>query len=159
MRKYKSAVIIKARAYFLIGADHDDVIQEGMIGLYKAIQEYEAEKGASFRTFSDICITRQMLSAIKAASRQKHMPLNKYIPFDTEDDCYANSPEDIFIGNESKTHLESIIGKSLTQLEKSVLFLYLEGRSYIEIAQILGKNEKSIDNSIQRVRKKVGKSL
>ena len=166
IEKYKSFVKIKARSYFLIGADKDDVIQEGMIGLYKAIREFDGEKSPSFKPFAELCVVRGMISAIKATQRQKHRPLYQYISLDNEE--YGESavfaigggdPEDIFIGKESKSFLENAIEQKLTPLEKSVLKFFLEGRSYTEIAEITGRDEKSVDNSLQRLRRKVSKLL
>ena len=145
--KYKPLVKAKSRAYFLIGADTEDIIQEGMIGLYKAIRDYDKEKNASFRSFAELCINRQMITAIKAATRQKHQPLNSYISL--------NKP--VLIGQENKNFLENQMEKNLSSFESRVLTLYLQGRSYFEIANMLDKPEKSIDNALQRVKKKLEK--
>ena len=172
--KYKNLVKVKARSYFIIGADNEDLIQEGMIGLYKAIRDYQPDKEASFKVFADLCITRQMITAIKTAARQKHMPLNSYISlnkplFEEESDNeeYVDvlvekripNPEDLFIGKESKNFIEKGISKELTKLEKNVLEFYLQGKSYSEIASIIQKPEKSIDNALQRVKRKLNKFL
>ncbi|NLL70893.1 MAG: RNA polymerase sporulation sigma factor SigH [Epulopiscium sp.] len=170
MNKYKNFVRAKARTYFLVGADRDDIIQEGMIGLYKAIRDYRMDKTTSFHTFAELCVTRQMITAIKAATRQKHMPLNSYISlnkpiFDDESekttllDMMAESkginPEEVFIGQESLAFIEQHLEKSLSNLECKVLALYLQGKSYNEIAKYLNKPVKSIDNALQRVKKKL----
>ncbi len=170
MNKYKNFVRSKARTYFLVGADRDDIIQEGMIGLYKAIRDYRMDKTTSFHTFAELCVTRQMITAIKAATRQKHMPLNSYISlnkpiFDDESekttllDMMAESkginPEEVFIGQESLAFIEQHLEKSLSNLECKVLALYLQGKSYNEIAKYLNKPVKSIDNALQRVKKKL----
>ncbi len=169
--KYKPFVKAKSRAYFLIGADSEDIIQEGMIGLYKAIRDYDKQKNASFRSFAELCINRQMITAIKAATRQKHQPLNTYISlnkpvFEGEsEETYLDllqegallNPEALLIGQENKTFLENQMVKTLSKFESHVLTLYLQGRSYFEIAYILQKSEKSIDNALQRVKKKLEK--
>ncbi len=169
--KYKPFVKAKSRAYFLIGADNEDIIQEGMIGLYKAIRDYDKQKNASFRSFAELCINRQMITAIKAATRQKHQPLNTYISlnkpvFEGEsEETYLDllqegallNPEALLIGQENKTFLENQMVKTLSKFESHVLTLYLQGRSYFEIAHILQKSEKSIDNALQRVKKKLEK--
>lgn len=170
MNKYKDFVRVKTRPYFLIGADRDDILQEGMIGLYKAVRDYNPNKEASFRSFADICVTRQIITAVKASNRQKHMPLNSYVslnrPMYEEDnerstflDLMATSkivnPEEIFIGQENVHNIEEIISKKLSKLEKKVLFLYLEGKSYQDIASEMDKPLKSIDNALQRVKHKL----
>ena len=169
--KYKPFVKAKSRAYFLIGADSEDIIQEGMIGLYKAIRDYDKQKNASFRSFAELCINRQMITAIKAATRQKHQPLNTYISlnkpvFEEEsEETYLDllqegallNPEALLIGQENKMFLENQMVKNLSRFESHVLTLYLQGRSYFEIAHMLKKSEKSIDNALQRVKKKLEK--
>jgi len=165
-------VKIKARPYFIIGADKEDIIQEGMIGLYKAIRDYHPDRETSFKVFAELCITRQMITAIKTANRQKHMPLNDYISlnkpvFEEEADkvTYGDTlagknsvnPEELFIGKESKIFIEESISKELSKLEKSVLDFYLQGKNYSEISAIINKPEKSIDNALQRVKKKLDK--
>ena len=173
--KYKSLVRAKSRAYFLIGADSEDIIQEGMIGLYKAVRDYNEEKNTSFRSFAELCVNRQMITAIKAATRQKHQPLNSYVslnkPVDEEEseqtymDFLQSSsgsllnPEALLIGQENKSFLEDQMVKNLSSFETRVLVLYLQGRSYFEIANVLDKPEKSIDNALQRVKKKLEKFL
>ena len=173
--KYKSLVRAKSRAYFLIGADTEDIIQEGMIGLYKAVRDYNEEKSASFRSFAELCVNRQMITAIKAATRQKHQPLNSYVSLNkpvyeeeseqTYMDFLQNTsstllnPEVLLIGQENKSFLEDQMIKNLSGFETRVLVLYLQGRSYFEIAHALDKPEKSIDNALQRVKKKLEKFL
>ena len=169
--KYKSLVRAKSRAYFLIGADSEDIIQEGMIGLYKAVRDYNEEKNASFRSFAELCVNRQMITAIKAATRQKHQPLNSYVSLNKPvyeeeseqtymDFLQSNSgsllnPEALLIGQENKSFLEDQMVKNLSSFETRVLVLYLQGRSYFEISRVLDKPEKSIDNALQRVKKKL----
>ncbi len=173
--KYKSLVRAKSRAYFLIGADSEDIIQEGMIGLYKAVRDYNEEKNASFRSFAELCVNRQMITAIKAATRQKHQPLNSYISLnkpvyeEESEQTYMDflqssssallNPEALLIGQENKSFLENQMVKNLSSFETRVLVLYLQGRSYFEIAHVLDKPEKSIDNALQRVKKKLEKFL
>lgn len=169
--KYKALVKAKSRAYFLIGADREDIIQEGMIGLYKAIRDYQESKHTSFRVFAELCINRQIITAIKAATRQKHIPLNSYIslnkPAYEEDseqtyldmlkEMELSNPETVLIGQEDKNFIEKHIGKILSDFESRVLSYYLQGKTYFEIAKMIGKPEKSIDNALQRVKKKVEK--
>lgn len=173
--KYKSLVRIKSRAYFLIGADNEDIIQEGMIGLYKAVRDFNEERNASFRSFAELCVNRQMITAIKAATRQKHQPLNSYISLnkpvyeEESEQTYMDflqsssgallNPEALLIGQENKSFLEDQMVKNLSSFETRVLVLYLQGRSYFEIAHVLDKPEKSIDNALQRVKKKLEKFL
>lgn len=171
--RYKKLVRIKARGYYILGGDTEDIIQEGMIGLYKAIRDFNEEKQVNFYSFAVLCITRQIHTAIKSANRQKHIPLNSSLSLDrtvfdeNEDLTYletlSNSeitnPESLVISSENKTALEKHIGDSLSSLEKHVLFLYLRGKSYTEIAAMIGKDEKSIDNALQRIKKKVTKIL
>ncbi|MCK9267981.1 MAG: RNA polymerase sporulation sigma factor SigH [Alkaliphilus sp.] len=173
IRKYKNFVRAKARSYFLIGADREDIIQEGMIGLYKAIRDYRSDKLASFRVFAELCITRQIITAIKTATRQKHIPLNSYISlnkpiYDEESDRTLldvisghkiTDPEELVISREELIHIEEKIGEILSGLEWDVLTLYLQGRSYQEIAYDLGRHVKSIDNALQRVKRKLEKYL
>ena len=171
--KYKNFVRSKARSYFLIGADHEDIVQEGMIGLYKAIRDYRADKLSSFRAFAELCITRQIITAIKTATRQKHIPLNSYVSlnkpiYDDESDrtlldvimeARATNPEDLIIGQENITSINARINEVLSPLEQDVLQLYLDGKSYQEIAEIIGRHVKSIDNALQRVKRKLEKFL
>ena len=171
--KYKNFVRIKTKAYFLIGADRDDIIQEGMIGLFKAVRDYRVEKLASFKGFADLCITRQIITAIKTATRQKHQPLNTYISFSKpifEDDSertlaetltsnVITDPEALFINREQIINIETKMEDVLSGFELKVLLLYLEGKSYVEIALKLEKHIKSVDNALQRVKKKLEKHL
>ncbi len=173
MEKYKGFVKARARTYFLIGADREDIIQEGMIGLYKAIRDYKSDKPASFRAFAELCITRQMITAVKTATRQKHIPLNSYISLNkpvydeenertlldtiTEENHF--DPEEIMITKEHLGLMEEKMVQSLSHLERNVMSLYLDGQSYIEIARRLKKSEKSIDNALQRVKRKVEKFI
>ena len=173
LNRYKNFVRSRARSYFLIGADHEDIVQEGMIGLYKAIRDFRPEKLASFRAFAEMCVTRQIITAIKTATRQKHIPLNSYVSlnkpiFDEESDrtlldviseARITNPEELLIGQEELTNIESRIGKMLSPLEWEVLLAYLDGRSYQEIAEELGRHVKSIDNALQRVKRKMEKLL
>ncbi len=173
LKKYKNFVRAKARPYFLIGADKEDIVQEGMIGLYKAIRDFRKDKNASFRAFAELCITRQIISAIKTATRQKHRPLNSYVSlsrpvYDEESErtlvdilegVVMSNPEDIFIDKEEFAIIEGEISSTLSALEKKVLALYLRGKSYVQIAQVLGRSEKSIDNALQRAKGKIDKFL
>lgn len=169
INKYKSFVRAKARTYFLIGADREDIIQEGMIGLFKAIRDYKGDKLSSFRAFAELCITRQIITAIKTATRQKHIPLNSYVSlnkpiFDEESDrtlmdviseeCISD-PEELVINREDFKGIENKMGELLSSLEWEVLTLYLEGKSYQEIAEELDRHVKSIDNALQRVKRKL----
>ncbi len=173
INKYKSFVRAKARTYFLIGADREDIIQEGMIGLYKAIRDYKGDKLSSFRAFAELCITRQIITAIKTATRQKHIPLNSYVSlnkpiFDEESDRTLmdiiseesiSDPEILMINREEFLGIENKMGEILSSLEWEVLTLYLEGKSYQEIAVELKRHVKSIDNALQRVKRKLEKYL
>lgn len=169
LEKYRNFVRAKSRTYFLIGADREDIIQEGMIGLYKAIRDYDASSGTNFKTFADICIIRQIITAIKTATRQKHMPLNSYVSlnkpiYDNENenallDSLSGKdrldPEEIMINRERYNIIEQKIADALSKYESEVLKLYLEGKSYVDIACSLKKSEKSIDNALQRIKKKI----
>ena len=171
--KYRLFVKAKARSYFLIGADREDIVQEGMIGLYKAIRDFKEDKLASFRAFAELCITRQIITAIKTATRQKHIPLNSYVSldkpiFDEESDrtlmdvitsTESKDPEHLMIYREEYTHLEEKIGEILSELEQQVLALYLDGQSYNEISEELNRHVKSIDNALQRVKRKLERHL
>ena len=173
MYKYRNFVRAKSRSYFLIGADKEDIIQEGMIGLYKAIRDYNVDKLASFRGFAELCITRQIITAIKAATRQKHIPLNSYISlnkpvYDEESDrtlldmiegVKVTNPEDLIISREQVRKIEMKMGEVLSRLEIEVLALYMQGRPYQEIAKILNRHVKSIDNALQRVKRKLERCL
>lgn len=171
--RYKQVVRSKAHPYFLVGADREDIIQEGMIGLYKAVCDYSQEKLSSFRAFADLCITRQILTAIKGATRKKHMPLNTYVslnatayPGDSErplidmlESHHVSDPEEVLIGRENHAALAAGIERTLTPLERCSLTLYLKGCSYQQIAEQLGRSVKSVDNAIQRVKKKLEEYL
>ncbi|MCI6376576.1 MAG: RNA polymerase sporulation sigma factor SigH [Clostridiales bacterium] len=171
--KYKNFVRSKARSYFLIGADHEDIVQEGMIGLFKAIRDYQADRLSSFRAFAELCITRQIITAIKTATRQKHVPLNSYVSlnkpiYDEESDRTlmdvivegrAQNPEELIIGRENLVSFRDQVDKVLSGLEQDVLNAYLDGKSYQEIADKLGRHVKSIDNALQRVKRKMEKFL
>ena len=173
LSKYKNFVRSKARSYFLIGADHEDIVQEGMIGLFKAIRDYQAERLSSFRAFAELCITRQIITAIKTATRQKHVPLNSYVSlnkpiYDEESDRTlmdvivegrAQNPEELIIGRENLVSIRDSVEQVLSSLEQDVLNAYLDGKSYQEIADKLGRHVKSIDNALQRVKRKLEKHL
>ncbi|MDD2433505.1 MAG: RNA polymerase sporulation sigma factor SigH [Clostridia bacterium] len=171
--KYKNFVRVKARSYFLIGADREDIIQEGMIGLYKAIRDFRPDKLSSFRAFAELCVTRQIITAIKTATRQKHIPLNSYISlnkpiYDEESDrtlldvlsgTKITDPEELIINREEFCDIEEKMGEILSSLEWQVLMFYLEGKSYQEIAVDLERHVKSIDNALQRVKRKLERYL
>jgi RNA polymerase sporulation-specific sigma factor len=173
INKYKNFVRAKARSYFLIGADHEDIFQEGMIGLYKAIRDFRGDKLASFKAFAELCVTRQIITAIKTATRQKHIPLNSYVSLDkpiydedserTLQDVLtggsATDPEELYINREEHEDIEDKMAKILSELERKVLMLYLDGRSYQEIAVDLNRHVKSIDNALQRVKRKLERYL
>jgi RNA polymerase sporulation-specific sigma factor len=173
INKYKNFVRAKARSYFLIGADKEDIVQEGMIGLYKAIRDFRNDKLSSFRAFAELCITRQIITAIKTATRQKHIPLNSYVSlnkpiYDEESDrtlldiltaSKITDPEELIISREELASIEAKIGEILSELELEVLMSYLQGKSYQEIACDLDRHVKSIDNALQRVKRKLEKYL
>ncbi|MBE7042146.1 MAG: RNA polymerase sporulation sigma factor SigH [Ruminococcaceae bacterium] len=173
LNRYKGFVASKARPYFLIGGNHEDMIQEGMIGLYKAVRDYLPDKQASFRSFAEICITRQMITAIKTATRQKHQPLNSYVSLsrpaydENSDQTLADvvlgsscmNPEELIINKESYDACEAAISKALSKLEHKILGLYLQGKSYQEISEQIDKSPKSIDNALQRVKRKLERIL
>jgi RNA polymerase sporulation-specific sigma factor len=171
--KYKNFVRAKARAYFLVGADREDIIQEGMIGFFKAVRDYRPERAASFHVFAELCITRQIITAIKTATRQKHIPLNSYVSlnkpvFDEDSERtlmevvsveYASSPEDMLLDREKRDYLEQKMNETLSDLEWDVLNSYLQDRSYQEIAKDLRRHVKSVDNALQRVKRKMEKMM
>lgn len=173
INKYKNFVRAKARSYFLIGADREDIIQEGMIGLYKAIRDFRGDKLSSFRAFAELCVTRQIITAIKTATRQKHIPLNSYVSlnkpiYDDESDrtlidvisgARMSDPEELIISREEFDDIEEKIGEILSALEWQVLMAYLDGKSYQEIAAELRRHVKSIDNALQRVKRKLERYL
>ncbi len=172
MKKYGALVRMKARTYFLIGADHDDIVQEGMIGLFKAIRDYNEDKQSGFRGFSELCITRQMITAIKTATRMKHSPLNSYVSLNRpmyeeeyemtlldvlSENARVVNPEEIMINREQYEDTEKKLFKLLSDFEKKVLNYYLQGKSYQDIGEILRREPKSIDNALQRIKRKIEK--
>ncbi|MCP3742227.1 RNA polymerase sporulation sigma factor SigH [Rossellomorea sp. BNER] len=173
IRKYRNFVRAKARSYFLIGADKEDIVQEGMIGLYKAIRDYKEDKLTSFKAFAELCITRQIITAIKTATRQKHIPLNSYVSldkpiYDDESDrtlldvisgTKVMDPEELIINREEFDNMEDKMAELLSDLERKVLALYLDGQSYQEISEELDRHVKSIDNALQRVKRKLERYL
>ena len=173
INKYRNFVRVKARSYFLIGADKEDIIQEGMIGLYKAIRDFRNDKLSSFRAFAELCVTRQIITAIKTATRQKHIPLNSYVSlnkpiYDEDSDRTlldvlsgekVSNPEELVISREEFIDIEAKMEEILSDLEWKVLTSYLDGRSYQEIAGDLHRHVKSIDNALQRVKRKLEKYM
>lgn len=173
INKYRNFVRAKARSYFLIGADREDIIQEGMIGLYKAIRDFRNDKLSSFRAFAELCVTRQIITAIKTATRQKHIPLNSYVSlnkpiYDDDSDrtlldilsgSKISDPEELVISREEFIDIEEKMGEILSDLEWKVLMSYLDGKSYQEIAVELERHVKSIDNALQRVKRKLERYL
>lgn len=171
--KYENFVKAKAKAYFLIGADREDIYQEGMIGLYKAIRDFKPDKLSSFKAFAELCVTRQIITAIKTATRQKHIPLNTYVSlnkplYEEESDrtlldiiseAKVTDPEEMMISREELSCMEKEISGALSDLEMEVLNSYLDGKSYQEIACDLDRHAKSIDNALQRVKRKLEKCL
>jgi len=172
MDKYKNLVKKKAKSMYILGGDNDDLIQEGMIGLFKAMRDYDVGRDASFYTFADLCISRQMYNAVQASNREKHAPLNTYISLYTNtadlgaDDSNTsllnvltseveNNPEKLFIDKENMADIEAIIEKELSPFEKQVLDLYITGMSYSQIARVLGRDDKSTDNALQRLKNKL----
>ena len=161
MEKYKEFVRKKARAVYLIGGETDDLIQEGMIGLFKAVQDYRPEKEASFRTFAGLCIDRQLYNAIQSSNRQKHLPLNSYVSLSEAGEAedlegrWSENPEAVVIDQERTRALAQKIRKTLSPMENKVLKYYMQGYGYVKIAELLGKKPKSIDNALQRIRGKI----
>ena len=170
LTRYRGFARAKARSYFLVGADKEDIVQEGMIGLYKAIRDYVPDREASFRAFAELCVTRQIITAVKTATRQKHVPLNTYVslskPVGGEDDpdrtlqdvlenVRAPDPADLVLGNEELRSMKLAFAEILSDFEAEVLHMYVEGKSYQEIAEHLGRHVKSIDNALQRIKRKV----
>ena len=166
MEKYKPLVRKKSNAMYLIGGETEDLIQEGMIGLFKAVRDFNLEKEASFFSFAELCVTRQLYSALEASNRKKHIPLNTYISFSNQEDSdgmnleqmltdETASPEQMMIENESKEEFFQRLEEKLSPMEKKVLSLYLEGNTYTQIAELMNKAPKSIDNSLQRIRAKI----
>lgn len=173
IEKYKPLVRAKARSYFLVGADREDIVQEGMIGLFKAVRDYKNDKNIPFKIFAEICITRQIITAVKTATRQKHIPLNSYVSlnrrvFDedsekslielVQEESIAD-PEELFINKEDYTVIESMVAELLSPFEREVLKKYLAGINYHDIAKQLNKQVKSVDNALQRLKKKIEKSV
>lgn len=172
LNKYKNFVRSKARSYFLIGADHEDIVQEGMIGLYKSIRDFQPSRLASFRSFAELCVKRQIITAIKAATRQKHVPLNSYVSlnkplYDEESDRTlldviegrVTNPEELYISKEDLKNIHAQMDELLSDLERQVLEAFMDGKSYQEIAEMLGRHVKSIDNALQRVKRKLNKFI
>lgn len=177
MDKYKNLVRSKAKSMYILGADREDLIQEGMIGLFKAIRDYDTGRDASFFTFADLCVSRQMYTAVQAAGRQKHAPLNTYISLyagrtekggeqseereliDSVLSRAERSPEELFIDKENVELLEKVIDRELSSFEKQVLDLYLTGMKYSQIAKVLGRDDKSTDNALQRIKAKLKKQF
>ncbi len=173
IKRYKKFIQLKAKSYFLIGADKEDIYQEGLIGLYKAVRDYKSEKLSTFKGFAELCITRQIITAIKAATRQKHIPLNTYISlnkpvYDDESDktlldimesLKMSDPEELFVDREQINEIEQHVLENLSKYEKIVLHYYVIGRSYQQIAYLLNRQPKSIDNAIQRIKRKLTKCL
>ena len=172
--KYKNLVRSKAKSMFILGGDSEDLIQEGMIGLFKAVRDYDSGRDASFLTFADLCISRQMYTAVQASKRQKHIPLNTYVSFygntveegkeepnllEALADRTELNPEEMFLDKERVAYLEKMIEDELSSFEKQVLDLYMTGMSYTQIAKVLGRDEKSTDNALQRLKGKIRKML
>ena len=171
LEKYKGMVLGKAKSMYILGGDSEDLIQEGMLGLFKAIRDFDSGRDASFRTFAQLCVTRQLYTAVKASARKKHLPLNSAVSLssplreengDERDEELldfleadpSSNPEEYLIGQEETERLEEMIEKELSPLEKQVLDLYLTGMGYVEIAHVLNRDEKSTDNALQRIRAK-----
>jgi RNA polymerase sporulation-specific sigma factor len=175
VRRYHGFVRLKASSYFLVGGDSDDLIQEGLVGLYKAIRDYRHDRESSFRNFAELCITRQIITAVKTATRNKHTPLNSYVSFsqtpaaggedgeptmaDLLPGSTVHDPVNQVISSEEIRSLVDCITSALSELESSVLSLYLDGRSYEDVAERLGCDTKTVDNALQRVKRKVGLHL
>ncbi|MHB1786404.1 MAG: RNA polymerase sporulation sigma factor SigH [Acidimicrobiales bacterium] len=176
MARYRRFALAKARTYFLVGADSDDIAQEGLIGLFKAIRDFRADRLSSFRAFAELCITRQIITAIKTATRNKHQALNQYVSIsgsyrDSDDgserpaeerlglNAYGPDPADVVVSAEGMESLRNSMGEVLSSLEVDVLRLYVEGKSYQEISAHLGRHVKSIDNALQRIKRKVDMHL
>lgn len=172
--KYKNLVRSKAKSMFILGADNEDLIQEGMIGLFKAVRDYDTGRDASFSTFAELCINRQMYTAVQASKRRKHFPLNTYVSLDSETDSDDReglnlaelladrtklSPEELFLDKERVAYLEKTIEEELSDFEKQVLDLYMTGMTYSQIARVLGRDEKATDNALQRLKAKIRKLL
>jgi len=174
LNRYTNFVRIRARNYFLLGGDRDDIMQEGMIGLYKAVRDFQSDKLVSFRAFADLCITRQIITAIKTATRQKHIPLNHSVSLDKPafqdeeggrtllDTLQSNNsldPEGVVVRRFVSEEIRERMKLDLSELERSVLTLYLEGQSYREMSDVLKRGAKSIDNALQRLKRKIQRNL
>lgn len=172
VKKYTGFIRLKLKSYFLAGGEHDDVLQEGMIGLYKAVRDFDCDRDVSFRTFAELCITRNIITAVKSSTRKKHSPLNSYISLDKPETDFAYfesanfwskqkvlDPEQIMIERENIEGMEYQIDKVLSSFEAEVLMFHLNGYSYSKIAEVLGKDLKSVDNALQRIKRKVEKLL
>ena len=175
LNRYRHYARAKARTYFLAGADREDIVQEGMIGLFKSIRDFDIEKNTAFRAFAELCITRQIITAIKTATRQKHIPLNSYVSLNKssstvgeeserslEESLVGDSiddPAELVISSEEITNIKASMGRLLSELETEVLQLYIDGKSYQEIADMLGRHVKSIDNALQRIKRKLEQHL
>lgn len=171
--KYKEIVRHKARSMYILGGETEDLIQEGMVGLFKAVRDYDSGRDASFATFADLCVSRQMYTAVQAAGRQKHIPLNSYISLYADtwgegddrtthmlealEDREKTNPEELFLDKERVSDMEAMIGRELSSFENQVLDLYLTGMNYTDIARVLGRDAKSTDNALQRIRNKLKK--
>lgn len=166
LEKYKPLVRKKTNAMYLIGGENEDLIQEGMIGLFKAVRDFQLDKESSFFTFANLCINRQLYSALEASNRKKHQPLNSYISFSMEEDELgvsleevlvndSESPEELMIEQEKYVEFQKQLRENLSKMEKEVLNYYLNGHNYIQIGEIMGKSPKSIDNALQRIRQKI----
>jgi RNA polymerase sporulation-specific sigma factor len=174
LNRYRHYARAKARTYFLVGADKEDIVQEGMIGLFKAVRDFDAEQNTAFRAFAELCITRQIITAIKTATRQKHIPLNSYVSLSKSavslkgdeppleealSQGTIEDPAELVISAEQIAHIKESMGKLLSDLETEVLQLYMDGKSYQQIADILGRHVKSIDNALQRIKRKLEQHL
>ena len=175
IEKYKNLVRKCARSYYLMGADHEDLLQEGMIGLFKAIRDYDAGRDASFFTFADLCISRKIYNAIEASKREKHTPLNNYVSLYSGNDeenqdgksgfidllsaGEISNPENLLIDKENVERIEKLVEQELSDFEKQVFDLYITGMKYVQIAKVLGRDEKSTDNAIQRIRNKLKRAM
>jgi RNA polymerase sporulation-specific sigma factor len=174
LQRYRHYARAKARTYFLAGADKEDIVQEGMIGLFKGIRDFRPDKKAAFRAFAELCISRQIITAIKTASRQKHFPLNSYVSLskpvhagdgqersigETLEQMGVSDPAELVISAEDMAHIRESMGLLLSDLETEVLQLYMDGKSYQEIADRLGRHVKSIDNALQRIKRKLEQHL
>ena len=176
LNRYRHYARAKARTYFLAGADREDIVQEGMIGLFKAVRDFDIEKNTAFRAFAELCITRQIITAIKTATRQKHIPLNSYVSLNKSSSVngeenesrsleealvgtVVDDPAELVISSEEISNIKTSMGRLLSELETEVLQLYIDGKSYQEIADMLGRHVKSIDNALQRIKRKLEQHL